>query len=36
LGPAVEAAEARYGSSIALGTICLSAAALAVALRTDK
>lgn len=33
LGPAFEAAEARYGGAIALGTVCLSALALAVALR---
>jgi membrane protein DedA with SNARE-associated domain len=32
-GPAFERAEARYGSSIAIGTICLSIMLLALALR---
>jgi membrane protein DedA with SNARE-associated domain len=33
LGPAFEAAEARFGTGIAVATICLSAFALALALR---
>lgn len=36
IGPAFERAEARYGSTIALGTICLSALAIAFALRSGK
>lgn len=36
IGPAFEAAEARYGTSIAIGTICISAAAIAFALRRGR
>jgi membrane protein DedA with SNARE-associated domain len=36
IGPAFEQAEARYGTTIALGTVCLSAAAILFALRRGK
>lgn len=36
IGPAFEAAEARYGTGIAIATVCLSAAAIAFALRRGK
>lgn len=36
IGPAFERAEARYGSTIAITTICISAAAIAFALRRGK
>jgi membrane protein DedA with SNARE-associated domain len=36
IGPAFERAEARYGTTIAFCTVCLSAAAIAFALRRGK
>ena len=36
IGPKLEAAEARYGSGIAIATICLSAVVLALALRCRR
>lgn len=36
IGPTFEAAEARYGTTIAIGVVCVSAAAIAFALRRGK
>ncbi len=36
IGPAFERAEARYGTTIAISAICISAAAIAFALRRGK